>query len=337
VRSRISAPDRQAEIDALIKAQQNCFRAGLTTVVDAGLEPGVIHLIDSLQKAGLLKMRINAMVSYSPANLARYRQSGPYSSDRLNVCSFKLYADGALGSRGACLLHPYYDLPGHHGFLLHSVDSLRDAVQQVYDIGFQLNTHCIGDSANRLLLKLYGGVLKGQNDRRWRIEHAQVLNLSDLRLFSDFSVIPSVQPVHATSDMYWAEDRLGAERLKGAYAYKKLLKSRGILAAGSDFPVEDINPLNGFHAAVVRKDHKGFPDDGFLVSEALSREEALKAMTIWAAYSSFEEENRGSLEKGKWADFVILEEDIMTGSADRLFSIPVLETWVGGEKVSVLR
>lgn len=332
-RKKIPTPDRPSEIRALMDAQENCFRVGLTTVVDAGLEPSVIDLIDSLQKAGLLKMRMNTMVSYSPANLDRYRKSGPYASDRLNVRSFKLYADGALGSRGACLLHPYLDLPGHHGFLLHSVDSLRSVVKQVHDLGFQLNTHCIGDSANRLLLNLYAGVLKGPNDLRWRIEHAQVMDTADFRLFSDYSVIPSVQPVHATSDMYWAQDRLGAERMKGAYAYKKLLDSRGIIAAGSDFPVEDINPLNGFYAAVVRKDHNGFPEGGFRMENALTREQAMRAMTEWAAYSSFEEKSRGSLQKGKWADFVILEEDIMTADADRLFRVRVLETWIGGEKV----
>jgi len=333
VRRMIPLPDRRSEILALMNAQENCFRVGLTSVVDAGLEPSVIDLIDSLQRAGMLKMRMNAMVSYSPANMARYRKSGPYSSDRLNVRSFKLYADGALGSRGACLLHPYLDLPGHHGFLLHSVDSLRTVVRQVYDLGFQLNTHCIGDSANRLLLNLYAGVLKGPNDLRWRIEHAQVLETSDFSLFSEYSVIPSVQPVHATSDMYWAEDRLGPDRMKGAYAYKRLLRERGLIAAGSDFPVEDINPLNGFYAAVVRKDHNGFPEGGFRPEDAISREEAMRAMTIWAAYASFEEESRGSIEKGKRADFVILEKDIMTAPDEELFRVSVMETWIGGERV----
>lgn len=182
------------------------------------------------------------MVSFTVDNLEYYRKNGKYHSDRLNVQSFKLYADGALGSRGACLLHPYADMPDHTGFLLSTVDSIIYAAQQAKEIGFQLNTHCIGDSANRLLLKIYGSI-EAKNDLRWRIEHAQVLSPNDFSLFSQYSIIPSVQPTHATSgDMYWAKDRVGEERIKTAYAYKKLLNERGMIAAGSDFPVEAIRP-----------------------------------------------------------------------------------------------
>jgi hypothetical protein len=290
-------------------------------------------LIDSLQKAGKLKMKMNTMVSYNPANVAYYRKHGAYSSDRLRVSSFKLYADGALGSRGACLREHYSDMPGHRGFLLASVDSLIDAAATAASMNFQLNTHCIGDSANHLLLKIYSNVLKGKNDKRWRIEHAQVMPPEDFKLFADYSIIPSVQPTHATSDMYWAGDRLGPERLKYAYAYKQLLEQNGILANGSDFPVEDINPLYGFYAAVVRKDQKNFPEGGFNTDQALTREQALRAMTIWAAYASFEEKEKGSLEKGKWADFVVLSEDLMKAEESKLYALKIWRTIVSGEVV----
>ena len=333
VKSIIPEPGEPQLEEALISAQQNCFAVGLTSVVDAGLDVKTILLIDSLQKAGKLKMRMNTMVSYNPANYAYYQQHGIYKSDRLHVCSFKLYADGALGSRGACLLHDYADLPGHTGFLLASVDSLKQAAKDVSAIGFQLNTHCIGDSANHLLLQIYGNALKGKNDKRWRIEHAQVLAPQDFGLFGQFSIIPSVQPTHATSDMYWAGDRLGPERIKGAYAYKELLEQNGIIAAGSDFPVEDINPLFGFYAAVVRKDKNDYPDGGFNPENAITREQALRAMTIWAAYASFEEKERGSLEAGKMADFVILDQDLMQAKPEELYKLKIAKTVLGGEVV----
>jgi hypothetical protein len=330
---KVPTPGTPDLIEALLAAQKNCFEVGLTSVTDAGLDVSTILLIDSLQKASQLKMRMNAMVSYTKDNLEYYKKHGKYHSDRLNVQSFKLYADGALGSRGACLLHPYADMPDHSGFLLSTVDSIIYAAQQAKEIGFQMNTHCIGDSANRLLLKIYGEVLKGKNDLRWRIEHAQVLSPDDFGLFSQYSIIPSVQPTHATSDMYWAKDRVGEERIKTAYAYKKLLNERGIIAAGSDFPVEAINPLFGFYAAVSRKDQNNFPENGFQMENALTREEALKAMTIWAAYAGFEESYRGSIEKGKDADFVILEKDLMQADEKELFKIKVLQTHVAGERV----
>lgn len=333
VKAIIPEPGTLQLEEALLNAQQNCFAVGLTSVVDAGLDVKTILLIDSLQNAGKLKMRINAMVSYNPGNLSYYRKHGAYKSDRLHVCSFKLYADGALGSRGACLLHDYADLPGHKGFLLASVDSLKNAARAIDAIGFQLNTHCIGDSANHLLLQIYGDVLQTNNNKRWRIEHAQVLSPDDFSLFGQYSIIPSVQPTHATSDMYWAGDRLGKERVKYAYAYKQLLEQNGMIAAGSDFPVEDINPLYGFYAAVVRKDKKNYPEGGFNAENAISREQALRAMTIWAAYASFEEKERGSLEKGKNADFVILEKDLLTEPDQNLINLRIYMTVIGGEIV----
>ncbi len=335
VKNIIPKPDALNEAESLQAAQRNCFSVGLTSLTDAGLDPDVIDRIDSLQRSGVIRMRINAMLSYSPRNLALFRERGKLRTDRLQVRSVKLYADGALGSRGACLMHDYHDLPGHRGFLLTSPDSIRVAAKQVYDMGFQLNTHCIGDSANRLLLGIYGSVLKGPNDKRWRIEHAQCLASQDFSVFSAFNIIPSVQPVHATSDMYWAEARLGPDRIKTAYAYRTLLEQNGILANGSDFPVEDINPLNGFYAAVVRKDHFGFPDKGFMSEQGISRRDALRAMTIWAAFAGFEEDRRGSLEPGKDADFVVLQDDLMRAPDSMLFRIPVLQTWIAAEPVFI--
>lgn len=333
VKTKIPQPHDEAKATALLLAQKNCFAAGLTTVDDAGLDFSIINFIDSLQRKKELKMRMYAMVTYSPTNVAHYRKSGKLKTDRLNVRSFKIYADGALGSRGACLLEPYNDMKNHYGFLLSDIDSFKQAAQTAYDLGFQLNTHCIGDSANRLLLTIYGSVLKTKNDKRWRIEHAQVINVSDFHLFGDFSIIPSVQPTHATSDMYWAQDRIGAERMKGAYAYKELLNQNGMIAAGSDFPVEYIYPLYGFYAAVARKDRKDFPENGFQKENALTREQALRAMTIWAAFSNFEENEKGSIEKNKFADFVILDQDLMKAPENQLYKIKILNTFVGGEKV----
>jgi predicted amidohydrolase YtcJ len=319
--------------EALLTGEKNCFQAGLTTVADAGLEKDKIFLIDSLQKAGKLKMQVYAMITFDEENKKYFFEHGKIKTDKLNVCSFKLYADGALGSRGACLLHPYSDKPGHYGFMLHDFEQLKSAAEEIYNHDFQLNTHCIGDSANRTLLHLYGLILKEKNNHRWRIEHCQTLHPDDFRLFADYSVIPSVQPTHATSDMYWAESRLGKERIKHAYAYRRLLDSFGMIALGSDFPVESINPLYGFYAAVARTDLQYYPKGGFQIEDALTREEALKGMTIWAAYSLFEENEKGSLEPGKKADFVLLNKDIMQCPIDEVPSVKVLETWIAGEKV----
>lgn len=319
--------------DVLMDGQKNCFEAGLTSISDAGLDVDTILRIDSLQKSGKLKIRINAMITYDEENKKYFFEKGKIKTDRLNVCAFKIYADGALGSRGACLLQPYSDKPGHSGYLLHDTSYLKNTIHEIYNSPFQLCTHCIGDSANRFILKSYGEVLKEKNDRRWRIEHCQVVNSADFDLFGKYSIIPSVQPTHATSDMYWAEERIGNERMKGAYAYKQLMQQNNLIANGSDFPVESINPLFGFYAAVVRKDQSNFPENGFQIENALTREEALKAMTIWAAYANFEEKEKGSIEKGKFADFVILEDDIMKVAPVKIYSVKVKATFVNGEKV----
>jgi predicted amidohydrolase YtcJ len=317
----------------LLAAQKECFKLGLTTVSDAGLNQDDIDLIDKMNKEGSLKIRNYVMVSLGIRNLDFFIKKGVYKTDRLNVRSFKLYADGALGSRGACLLKPYSDEPSKTGFLLLSAAELDRSLTQIYNSDFQANTHCIGDSANRLILDIYGKLLKTKNDRRWRIEHAQVVDNQDVPKFGKYSIIPSIQATHATSDMYWADERLGDERIKTAYAFQDLLKQNGFLANGSDFPVEFVNPLYGFHSAVARQDAKNFPNGGFQMENALTREQAIKAMTIWSAYSNFEEKERGSIEIGKMADFVILEDDLMLAPIEKLRNVKVLNTYVGGEKV----
>ena len=320
-------------VSGLMKAQKNCFKVGLTTVFDAGLDKSIIELIDSLHKENPLKISINAMISPTKENFEKYLFTGIFQTDHLTVRSVKLFADGALGSRGAKLIAPYSDDPGNTGLLVSEPDHLKSICEQAYKYGFQVNTHCIGDSANRLILTIYSEILKGENDRRWRIEHAQVIHPDDFQLFAKYNIIPSVQSTHATSDMYWAEDRLGPERIKGAYAFHQLLEQNGWLANGSDFPVENINPLYGYYAAITRKDLSGYPDGGFQMGNALSREEALKAMTIWAAKSGFEENRIGSIEPGKYADFIILKENLMECELKKIPDIRIQKTYIRGDEV----
>jgi predicted amidohydrolase YtcJ len=327
------AVTKEKYLQALKDAQANCFAIGLTSVVDCGLSRAVVTGVDSLQKAGVIKMRMNIMLSDDSANYAYYLKAGPYKTERLHVNAFKLYADGALGSRGACLLQPYSDKPGWQGFLLSNRSHYESILPQIYKAGFQACTHAIGDSGNRMILQVYANILQGKNDKRWRVEHAQVVNENDFHYFGDYSVIPSVQPTHATSDMYWAEQRLGPQRIKGAYAYKQLLEQNGWLPLGTDFPVEDISPFKTFFAAVARQDPKGFPAGGYQMDNALTRQQALWGMTIWAAKGSFEEKEKGSLERGKFADFIIVDTDLMTCPLPDVLKTKVLATYSNGEKV----
>lgn len=333
IRSIIPQADQSLIERGLLMAQENCFAVGLTSVTDAGLPTHEVRLIDSLQQSGILKMRINAMLSPSKSNFETYVVKGVLQNDYLTIGTIKLYADGALGSRGARMIEAYSDDPGNKGLFVTTKEKLTDLSQVAFDNNFQVAVHCIGDDANRRMLQLFGKLLGGKNDRRWRIEHAQIIHPDDFELFGRYSIIPSVQSTHATSDMYWAEERVGAERIKGAYSYKTLLAQNGWLPNGSDFPVEHINPLFGFYAAAVRKDQSGYPEQGYMPEEALTREEALRAMTIWAAKSAFEEEFKGSIEIGKLADFVVTKEDIMTAEEDFLPHIKVAYTYSGGEKV----
>jgi len=325
-----SAADWNTMLDA---GQKNCFAQGLTTVTDCGLDRVDIERLDSLQKAGKLKMRVYVMLSDNTDNLSYYLPKGPYKTDLLYVKGVKAYADGALGSRGACLLKPYDDKPGWQGFLLRSPAHYDSLAAAVAGTDFQLCTHAIGDSANRIILQIYNKYLKGKNDKRWRIEHAQVIDPADLSLFAQASVIPSVQPTHATSDMYWAAERLGPVRVKGAYAFKQLLQQNGWIPLGTDFPVEDISPFKTFLAAVFRVDAKGYPAGGFQPENALTREEAIRGMTIWAAKADCLEKEVGSLEPGKKADFVILDKDLMEIPAAAILQTKTVSTYSSGVKV----
>jgi predicted amidohydrolase YtcJ len=333
VTRKIPEPTDQITQSAFLDAQSNCFADGLTTVSDCGLPYTMISTISQMQHKGDLKMRMYVMLSDRAENYEYLFKRGVFKTPGLDVRSFKVYADGALGSRGACLLQPYSDQKNWKGFLLSSQKHFQEVAQKIADKGFQMCTHAIGDSANRVILKIYASVLKGKNDRRWRIEHAQVLSPDDIHYFGDYNIIPSVQPTHATSDMRWAGTRLGAKRLETAYAYKQLLDQNGWLPLGTDFPVENINPIYTFYAAVERKDLKGYPEDGFQTANAISRVEALKGMTIWAAKAQFEEKEKGSIEPGKYADFVILDKDIMKIKGSELPGVKVLKTYVNGEKV----
>lgn len=327
----IPAASKKEQIQALKDAERICFDLGLTTVDDAGLSKSTIELIDSLQQTGELKMRIYAMVSVSDKSIDYFTQKGIIKTDRLNVRSFKVYADGALGSRGAAMKKSYSDQHNHFGALVTPLEDLDRFAQKIAASDYQMNTHAIGDSANYIMLKTYKDVLKGEKDRRWRIEHAQIIDKEDFNYFDN--ILPSVQPTHATSDMYWAEDRVGSERIKGAYAFKDLLNKYGKVALGTDFPVEKVSPFLTFYAAVARKDLNNYPENGFQMENALTREETLKGMTIWAAYSNFEENEKGSIEKGKMADFIILNKNIMEIDAEKIPYINVEETYVSGERV----
>ena len=332
VNRTIPGPSKEVSMQALLDAEEICFSLGLTTVDDAGMDRSIIELIDSMHKEDKFKLRIYAMVSNTPANLDYYLNNGVYKTDRLNVRSFKIFTDGALGSRGAAMREEYSDHEGHFGAMITPADSLEKLAKRIAASEFQMNSHAIGDSANIAVLRAYKDALSGETDRRWRVEHAQIISPEGFDYYSD-NILPSVQPTHATSDMYWAEDRMGSERIKGAYAYKTLLDKAGSIALGTDFPVEKVNPMYTFYSAVARKDLEHFPEGGFQMQDALSREETLKGMTIWAAHSNFEENEKGSIEVGKFADFIVLDKDIMKVDEKEIPEIKVLRTFVNGELV----
>ena len=332
VNAILPKPSIQDKIKALKEAANISFSNGLTTVSIAGMNKDDIFLVDSLQKIGLLKMRVYAMISNTKENMNFFLSSGPLKTNKLNVRSFKIYADGALGSRGAALKKNYSDLKYHKGEFITSKDSIEALAYRLATTPFQMNTHAIGDSANKIVLEAYRKALVFSDDPRWRVEHAQIIDTADIKLFNS-KILPSVQPTHATSDMYWAEDRLGSDRLFGAYAYKALLDKSSKIALGTDFPVEKVSPILTFYSAIARMDKNGFPDGGYLPQNKLSRYDALRGMTIWGAYANFEEDEKGSIEPGKVADFVILDRDLLVVSEKRILNTRVIATILGGNIV----
>ena len=332
VTSILPKPSINNKIKALKDAEKIAFENGLTTVSVAGIDKDDIYLIDSLQKAGELNIRVYAMISNNKDNMDHFLSNGPIRTDKLNVRSFKIYADGALGSRGAALKSPYSDLKFHSGEFITPKDSLEKLAYMLSSTPFQMNTHAIGDDANRTILEAYNKALIFSDDPRWRVEHAQIIDTADISLFNR-KIIPSVQPTHATSDMYWAEERIGSSRLEGAYAYKKLLDMSGRISLGTDFPVEEVSPLLTFFAAVARQDKDFFPEGGYLYKNKLSRMEALSGMTKWGAYANFEEDQKGSIEIGKVADFVILDRDIMLVKESNILKTRIVATLLNGNIV----
>jgi len=331
-RFKTSVPQAKGEAakSILLAAQKECFKYGLTSVSDAEETLSKILLMVSLQSKGDLKIRMDVWLTANEENIQHFTH--PYKSGRLKVSTLKLYVDGALGSRGALLLEPYTDMRGTRGIYVGTPKQFEDYCKWAFDHGFQIATHCIGDAANREALRVYSKFLPQGNDLRWRIEHAQVISPEDVNLFRKYSIVPSIQPTHATSDMFWADERLG-KRIKNAYIYKELLDQLGWLPSGTDFPIEQVNPIFTFFAATSRKNLDFLPDNGFQMENALSKEEALRSMTIWAAKASFDDKLKGSIEKGKYADFVVLDRDIMSIPAYEVPYAKVTMTFVGGELV----
>ena len=328
----LPAPSIADKVQALKEAAEIGFENGLTTVSVAGLNKDDIYLIDSLHDNGELEMRVYAMISNTKENMQHFLSKGPILKSKLTVRSFKIYADGALGSRGAALKHDYSDFKFNKGKFITSKDSIKKLAIKLATTPFQMNTHAIGDDANSVVLEAYNEALISSKDPRWRVEHAQIIDTADLKLFNK-KIIPSVQPTHATSDMYWAKDRLGEKRLEGAYAYKVLLENSGTIALGTDFPVEKVSPISTFFSAVVRQDKDSYPKGGFLPENKLSRMDALRGMTIWGAHANFEDQQKGSIEIGKVADFIILDRDIVTIPKNRILNTRIVATILNGNVV----
>ena len=335
VAGAIPAPSAEVIQEMLTRALAETAQSGLTGVHEAGVSMDLFPLYQRFAAEGRFPLRLYAMIT--PPDIGPFCDAHPdgISEARLVVRSVKLYADGALGSRGAALLADYADDPGNTGLLFREDDALRGTVQAAMACGLQVNTHAIGDRAARQVLDAYAAAIErtGRTDGRHRMEHAQILSLDDVARFADLGVIASVQPTHATSDMPWAGDRLGDERLEGAYAWRRLSDSGARLALGSDFPVERVSPLLGFYAAVTRQDADGMPLGGWFGNQVLTRQEALKGFTLDAAYAGFMEDEVGSITPGKHADFVVLSQDLMTVPPEEILATRVLATVIGGETV----
>ncbi|MCI0706832.1 MAG: amidohydrolase [Ignavibacteriae bacterium] len=361
IRQHLPPLSEEELIEAASIAAQECASLGLTSVHDMGVDSEEIAVYQKMIDSQQLPIRVYAAIGGVGETWNEYLQKGPlhsYGDHQLSVRAIKMYMDGALGSRGAALIEPYSDDPGNRGLTLTTEEVFRKTVDEAIAHGFQVCTHAIGDRGNNLVLNTYEAALNEnpQSDARLRVEHAQVLHPNDIPRFKELNVIPSMQQTHCTSDMYWAEARLGPQRVRGAYAWRSLLESGVVIPGGSDFPVEHPNPMLGIYAAVTRRDAEGRPHDaddirkyfqlsregitdpaqfadGWYASQKMTREEALRSFTSWAAYASFEEDLKGSLEAGKLADFIVLSDDIMNVPARQIPHIAVVLTILGGKTV----
>jgi len=339
VDSAVPVISREVLSTALDQASQTLNSLGLTGVHDPGIDRATVELYLEKIRAGKFPLRVYAMADGMNETLAWLCEKGPIDdpSGRLVMRSVKLYGDGALGSRGAALLEDYTDDPGNRGLLFVSQQQMEANLRRVMACGLQIGIHAIGDAGNRQALDAFEKLSADfpDNPGRHRIEHAQVLDPADIQRFARLDIIAAMQPTHASSDMYWAVDRLGGERSRGAYAWRSLLDSGATLAFGSDFPVEEVNPMLGIYAAVTRQDTQGWPEGGWYPDQRVSRKEAIRAFTLHAAFAGFMEEDIGSLEVGKRADFIVLDRDIMEVPVGEIFQIVVEQTWLDGKPVFV--
>ena len=324
--------------DAVVAAVAEANKWGLIGIHDAGASRRTIDIYESLASQGKFNLRNYVLISDDSADINHYMSRGPQvglHDGRVWIRSIKLYSDGALGSRGAALLAPYSDEAGNTGLLVSQPAHIQRVATEALRRGFQVGVHAIGDRGNRIVLDAYEAALKAvpSADHRFRIEHSQVISLDDIPRFAKLGVIPSMQGSHQTSDMGWAEVRVGPARIRGAYAWRSLLNTGVIIPNGSDFPVEEVNPLISFHSAVSRQGPDNKPPGGWYPEQAMTREEALKSMTIWPAYAAFQEKEMGSIAPGKYADFVMLDRDIMDVPADQILGARVIATWLGGKAV----
>jgi predicted amidohydrolase YtcJ len=357
VQSHLPQMSDEESLEAMHLASQECVRYGLTTVQDMGVDSIEVGLYKRLIQTGQLPLRIYAAIGGVGELWSEFLKNGPligYGDNHLTIRALKLYIDGALGSRGAALIEPYTDDPGNRGLTVSSEDLIKSATVDALKHGFQVCTHAIGDRGNNIALRMYIAALQEVpvRDSRLRIEHAQVLDSTDIPKFKEYGIIPSMQPTHCTSDMYWAEARLGPQRIRYAYAWRSLLKTGVIIPGGSDFPVENPNPIWGIYAAVTRKDKQGRPrdaedghkffevmsdpsafDNGWYPAQRMTREEAIRSFTNWGAWAAFEERVKGSLQQGMLADFVVLSSDLATVPDEDILKVKVLRTYVGGKEV----
>ncbi|MBC3910034.1 amidohydrolase [Undibacterium sp. NL8W] len=335
--SKVVPPASNAEQrTALDLALLELAKVGVTSVHDAGVSESADKLFREYADKGKLTTRIYGMLRGTDGYFDKVSLQGPlltYGQDFYSLRAVKLFADGALGSRGAALMAPYSDAPHTHGLLFKTTDEMHTMIEKAASKGYQVNVHAIGDAGNHQMLDGFARLPATSANLRHRIEHAQVVALDDIPRFKQLGILPSMQPTHATSDMNMAEDRVGAERIKGAYAWRSFLQQGSRIACGSDFPIESPNPFWGVHAAVTRQDMAGKPAQGWYVNQAMTVQEALRCFTLDAAYAAHQENTLGTLEAGKWADFILIDQDMLNMPAKDIYKIKVLQTWVAGKQV----